>query len=109
VIAVCATPTTLASARYAQLKRQYAPGVTVLEPDCADWSSLIEHNEMNEARLRNGLQPVLDARADVIVLGCTHYHWIEDEIQRIAQGKARVMQPEQAVVGELKRVLSRLA
>ncbi len=109
VIAVCATPTTLASARYAELKRQYAPGVTVLEPDCADWSSLIEHNEMNEARLRNGLQPVLDARADVIVLGCTHYHWIEDEIQRIAQGKARVMQPEQAVVGELKRVLSRLA
>ena len=109
VIAVCATPTTLASARYAELKRQYALGVTVLEPDCADWSSLIEHNEMNEARLRNGLQPVLDARADVIVLGCTHYHWIEDEIQRIAQGKARVMQPEQAVVGELKRVLSRLA
>jgi len=46
VIAVCATPTTLGSARYAWLKDAYAEGVTVLEPDCADWPAMIEHNQI---------------------------------------------------------------
>ncbi len=108
-IAVCATPTTLASTRYAELKKLYASNITVLEPDCADWSQLIEHDEMNQARLREEIEPVLRAGADVIVLGCTHYHWIQDEIQRLAGKDTVVIQPEQAVVEELKRAIERLA
>ena len=38
VIAVCATPRTLQSQRYNWLKDEFAQGVTVLEPDCSDWS-----------------------------------------------------------------------
>ncbi|HET7320443.1 MAG TPA: aspartate/glutamate racemase family protein, partial [Candidatus Saccharimonadales bacterium] len=41
-IAVCATPTTLASSRYRELKEKYAEGVKVLEPDCSDWAYMIE-------------------------------------------------------------------
>lgn len=106
VIAVCATPTTLASERYNWLKGTYAAGVTVLEPDCSDWSSLIEHNQMNEAKIRQEIEPVLKRDADVIVLGCTHYHWIENEIKAIVKDRAKVIQPEAAVVAQLKRVLN---
>lgn len=106
VIAVCATPTTLASERYAWLKATYGNACTFVEPDCADWSALIERNEMTEARIRQEIEPALDQGADVIVLGCTHYHWIEDEIKAIARGKAEVIQPETAVVAQLKRVLN---
>lgn len=105
VAAICATPTTLASARYAWLKDTYGNGCTFIEPDCSDWSYLIEHNRMNEERIREGIEPALAAGADVIVLGCTHYHWIEEEIKLIAAGRARVLQPETAVVAQLKRVL----
>lgn len=105
VIAVCATPTTLASERYKWLKDTFAQGVTVLEPDCTDWSSLIEHNSMNQERLRSEIEPALKKSADVIVLGCTHYHWVEREIKAIARNRAIVMQPEAAVVRQLKRVL----
>src|SRR5690348_7793734 len=35
IITVCATPTTLASPRYAWLKQTYAQGIKVLEPDCS--------------------------------------------------------------------------
>lgn len=104
-IAVCATPTTLASNRYIQLKQQFAKGVEVLEPNCADWSRLIEDNTMNEARLRQEIEPAIDAGADVIVLACTHYHWIEQEIKALARGQAVVLQPEQAIVRQLRRVL----
>jgi len=106
IIAVCATPTTLASDRYAWLKDMYGGACTFLEPDCADWSYLIERNQMNEARIRQAIEPALQAGADVIVLGCTHYHWIEAEIAAIAAGRARILQPETAVVRQLRRVLN---
>lgn len=106
VIAVCATPTTLASERYAWLKTTYGQAYTFIEPDCADWSYLIENNRMNETRIREGIEPALAAGADVVVLGCTHYHWIETEIKAIAKDRAQVLQPEAAVVAQVKRVLN---
>lgn len=105
VITVCATPTTLASERYAWLKRTFGNACTFIEPDCSDWSSLIEHSQMNEKRLHQGLDEALGQGSDVIVLGCTHYHWIEQEVRRLAGPEVRVLQPEQAVVMQLKRVL----
>jgi glutamate racemase len=109
IIAVCATPTTLASARYAELKDQYARGITVLEPDCGDWPAMIEHKRVEEAAIADRINEVLDRGADVIVLACTHYHWIEDEIKELAADRAQVIQPEQAIIEELKRVLARLS
>lgn len=109
VVAVCATPATLASERYHELKHAHAKGITVIEPDCSDWSELIEHNHMNEEKLREDVTPSLSAGADVIVLGCTHYHWIEDEIKEIVGDRAIILQPEQAIISQLKRVLARLA
>lgn len=60
---------------------------------------------MNEAKIRQEIEPVLQQGADVIVLGCTHYHWIEEQIKTIAKDKATVIQPEMAVVAQVKRVL----
>lgn len=108
VIAICATPTTLKSERYAALKEEYAKNITVLEPDCADWSYLIENSAMNEQKIREQIEPALAANADVIVLACTHYHWIEEEIKAVAADRATVMQPEQPVVERLKHVIETL-
>lgn len=109
VIAVCATRATLHSTRYATLKQQYAEGITVLEPDCSDWAYLIEHSQMNEAKIRQDIEPAVAAGADVIVLGCTHYHWIEEEIKAIIAGRAMVLQPETAIVRRLATVLPQVA
>ena len=98
VITVCATPATLSSDRYAWLKRTYAGSCTVLEPDCADWASLIEQSALNETKIRANIEPALAAKSDVIVLGCTHYHWIEKEIEKIAGQNVTILQPEQAVI-----------
>ncbi len=108
VIAVCATPTTLASPRYEWLKKEYAEGVKVLEPDCGDWSAMIEQKRINEAVIADRINTILDEKADVIVLACTHYHWIEEEIKELSAGRAQVIQPEPAIIEQLKRVLGRL-
>lgn len=105
VIAVCATPTTLASPRYKELKNEFAQGITVLEPDCSDWAHMIEHNEVDDKKIEQRIGEMLGQGADVIVLGCTHYHWIEDKIKHIAAGRATVIQPEKAIVKRLKQIL----
>lgn len=105
VIAVCATPATLASKRYAELKSMYAKDIKVIEPDCSDWSYMIEHKSVDDHKIHSRVKEVLDRNADVIVLGCTHYHWIETKMKEITAGRAQVMQPEQAVIKQLAQVI----
>jgi glutamate racemase len=109
VITVCATPTTLASPRYQYLKKRYTRGIQVLEPDCHDWAYMIQHDEIDEAKIRGRLEDALGKNTDVIVLGCTHYHWIEEKIKVIADGRAQVIQPEPIIVQRLKQLLVQLA
>jgi len=109
IIAVCATPRTLSSQRYKWLKEEFAKGVKVLEPDCSDWAAMIETNSVNKERISAIVDDVCSQGADQIVLGCTHYHWIEDKIKEVAAGRAEVMQPEAPVIAQLKTVLSQLS
>ena len=105
-IAVCATPRTLSSERYAWLKAEYAQGVRVIEPDCSDWATMIENNRVEREKIAETIDNVISRNADVVVLGCTHYHWIEQLIKQIAAGRAEVIQPEQPTINQLKRVLA---
>lgn len=109
IIAVCATPRTLASERYHHLKEEYAKGIKVLEPDCSDWALMIENNSVERDKIAKTVEEVCAAHADVIVLGCTHYHWIEELIKEIAAGRAQVIQPEQPVIKQLQKVLEQLS
>lgn len=105
VIAVCATPTTLASKRYDILKRTYAKAIKVVEPDCSDWTQMIENNQLDLKEIYDRINTALQKGADVIVLGCTHYHWIEETIKKMVNGRAKILQPELPVIDQLKRVL----
>ena len=105
VITVCATPTTLSSKRYAELKEQFGKNITIIEPDCSDWAELIEQNAINEEKLRQDIEPSLQRGSDVIVLACTHYHWIESEITKLVGNSVTVLQPEDAIMTRLKVVL----
>jgi glutamate racemase len=108
VIAVCATPRTLSSERYKLLKQRYAASIKVLEPDCSDWSYMIETNTLDRKKIAKTIDYVCEKGADQIVLGCTHYHWIEEEIKELAKGRAEVLQPEKPVIKQLKTVLEQL-
>jgi glutamate racemase len=108
IIAVCATPRTLSSERYAWLKNEFAQGIEVLQPDCSDWAMMIENNSVEREKVAEQIENVVSKKADVIVLGCTHYHWIEELIKQIAAGRAAVIQPEKPVIEQLKRVLLQL-
>lgn len=108
VIAVCATPSTLASSRYKQLKRDFAKQVTVLEPDCSDWALMIESNQIDRQKIQDTVDAVCSQNADVIVLACTHYHWIEDIITEHASDRAVILQPEEMIINQVRDFLGKL-
>lgn len=108
IITVCATPATLGSGRYSWLKDTYAQGLTVLEPDCSEWAAMIESDQLDRQVIHAQMDESRKKGADVIVLGCTHYHWIEDIVRQESAGWATVLQPERPVIKQLRAVLARL-
>lgn len=96
-IAVCATPGTLASNRYKQLVATYGTHLDIIEPDCSDWAYLIENNQLNRLDIEATINQLCRHDADVIVLGCTHYHWIKSLINELVDGRAVVIEPSEAI------------
>lgn len=80
----------------------------MLEPDCSDWGYMIETHSVNRDKIAKIINDVCNDGADVIVIGCTHYLWIEKLIKELVADRAEVIQPEQAVIAQLKRVLQQL-
>ncbi len=106
-IAVCATPSTLRSNRYKQLLTTYGQHLNIIEPDCSDWAYLIENNQLNRQTIKRVITDTCERGADVIVLGCTHYHWIKDIINEMAAGRAVVIEPSEAIGRRLSALLEK--
>lgn len=105
-IAVLATPGTLKSHRYAELKRLWAAQLTVIEPDCSSWATLIERGELQRVDVHVAVHESLRWQADVIVIACTHYHWIKDRIQATAGPSVRVLEPSDAIGARIDSLLT---
>ena len=85
-IAIMATPATVASARLVHLLRRHAAATHVhLEP-CPGLAAAIEAGLLDGPRLDALIAPhcdaILRAGVDTVVLGCTHYGFVEAEIRR---------------------------
>jgi glutamate racemase len=96
-IAVLATPATLKSERYRELKAEWAPEMTVYEPDCASWAELIETGKTDDIPLESLIHDLLLEEVDVIVLACTHYHWLKPRIENIVDNRAVILEPSDAI------------
>ncbi len=106
IIAVCATPTTLNSEHFTQLVKTYADDCTIVTPDCRKWARMIEQNSLNESHIENVISEIKRSGADVIVLGCTHYHWIKEEIIALAGPSFTILEPSEAISRRVKELLA---
>ncbi len=104
-VAVCATPGTLNSHRYQALIAKYGKELTILEPDCSGWAYAIENDLVSRPMIEESIDTLCKQGADIIVLGCTHYHWIKDLITQVAGNRARVIDPSDAIGKRLTSLL----
>ena len=109
VIGVLATAGTLKGSKYLTTKGLYEDNVKIVEHVGKGFVELVESGELDgpqtEKVVRESLQPLLDEGADRIVLGCTHYPFLREVIQRIAGPSVQVIDPAPAVARHLKDVM----
>lgn len=109
VVGVLATAGTLSAPKYLNIKGQYADAVRIAESVGRGFVELVESLELDgphaEEVVRASLEPLLEAGADTIVLGCTHYPFLLPVMQRIAPRGVKFIDPAPAVARRLKDVL----
>jgi glutamate racemase len=112
-IGVLATSATLASERFARLVRAHAPTVEVLGQACPGLVECVEAGDVSGPETRRLVErhvvPLRDAGVDVLVLGCTHFPFIQAAIQDAAGPDVAIIDPAAAVARELARRLDRAA
>jgi glutamate racemase len=109
VIGVLATAGTLKASKYLNTKGLYENDVRIEEHVGEGFVQLVESLQLDgpeaERVVRASLQPLLDAGADTIVLGCTHYPFLLPVIRRVAGPGVQVIDPAPAVARQLMHIL----
>lgn len=109
VIGVLATAGTLKGSKYLTTKGIYEEDVRIVEHVGQGFVELVENGILDgplaEETVRKSLRPLLEAGADRIVLGCTHYPFLKDVIQRVAGPDVTVIDPAPAVARHLLDVM----
>lgn len=109
VIGVLATAGTLKGSKYLNTKELYEDNVRIEERVGQGFVELVERGVLEgpeaERTVRDSLQPLLDSGADRIVLGCTHYPFLKDVIQRLSGPSVQVIDPAPAVARHLLDVM----
>jgi glutamate racemase len=112
VIGVLATVGTLQSAQFAGLLEHYGQAVTVVTQACHGLVECIERGELETDNTRGllaeYLKPLLEARADTIVLGCTHYPFVRPLIEDIVGREVALIDTGAAVARQVQKRLLEL-
>ncbi len=111
VVGVLATPATVAGALYADVVQRFARHVKVIEASGEGLVAAVEAGQLDgpetEALLHRYLDPMMAAGVDTIVLGCTHYPFLEPAIRRIVGPAVSIVDPGPAIARQVERVLDR--
>ena len=109
VIGVLATAGTLKGSKYLATKGNFEDNCTIVEHVGRGFVELVERGALTgpeaEATVRESLEPLLEAGADTVVLGCTHYPFLLETLQKVAGPGIRFIDPAPAVARHLIYVM----
>jgi glutamate racemase len=109
VIGVLATATTLESAHLAALIERHTEYHEVVTSACPGWVEAVEagdlETEATRSLVRAHVQPLLQAGADTLVLGCTHFPFLRPLIEEVAGPAVQILETGLPVARQLQRQL----
>ena len=110
IIGVLATEGTLASDKFVDLKSRFDGKVEFITTPCPGLVEQIEQLQPDEQAITTLLDkyigPLLAKGVDTIVLGCTHYSFLTDQIRSVAGKDITIIDTDDAVARRLGSVLS---
>jgi glutamate racemase len=108
-VGVLATANTLHSAKFERLLASLQGDSTFICEAGSGLVPLIEQGDVSGPAVREKLAaflaPMLDAGADTLVLGCTHYPFLSDTIRELAGGRLALVDTGVAVARQVARKL----
>ena len=112
-VLVMATPATITQQRYNLLLDRLSCRDKVINMKCGGLVEIVEKGDFDSKDLNDYLEAKLSSlkgqRIDAIVMGCTHYSFISEKIERIAKqyvdGEAKIFDGMYGVVRYLKTTL----
>ena len=109
VIGVLATKGTLGGSLYNHTLNMFASNVDVIEMVGSGLVSLVESGKVSgfhvEELLKKYIVPMVEKNADCIVLGCTHYPFLKETIEKIAGKNVTIIDPAPAVARHLYKTV----
>ena len=109
-VGILATTRTLSSERYAQLLEKFTQTTDVYEQACTGLVEKVEQMQLEDqqtsALLIQYLKPLIEKNIDTIVLGCTHYPLLKEQIQTICGEQIHIIDTASAVTQEVNRKIS---
>lgn len=115
VVGVLATAGTLKATKYIDTRARWAQNVRIVEHIGQGFVELVEKGTTTgpeaDSTVRTSLMPLLDAGADMIVLGCTHYPFLSETISKVASEAypdrtIKIIDPAPAVARHLIEVMT---
>ena len=109
VIGVLATQGTFKGELYLRTLHKFAANTKVMEQIGTGLVELVESGNTATPEayqlLKTYLQPMIDAGADHVVLGCTHYPFLSETIKKIAGNSMNIVNPAPAIANRTKELL----
>ena len=109
-VGVIATPATFQGELFRRLVERFAANVELHTQVCPGLVEAVERGEFDSPRveglLHRYLDPMVDAGIDQLVLGCTHYPFLERAIRRVVGEGVALIDPAPAVARQVGRVLA---
>ena len=111
VVGVLATAGTFKGRLYLNTLARFSGDVKVIEHVGEGLVETVEKGVLDgpevEALVHRCIDPMLEAGADHIVLGCTHYPFLQPVIERLAGPSVTVVNPAPAVARQARRLLGK--
>lgn len=109
-VGILATEGTLRSSKFATLMERYGAGAEVFLQPCPGLVEQIERGALDSSATRSMLErfltPLLEKKIDTVVLGCTHYPFVQPLIETIVGAHIQVIDTGPAVARQVERLLN---
>jgi len=108
-IGILATKGTLSSKLFSKTSELYSKNINIIEVVGNGLVSLIEQGKQNSTEIKELLskllKPMLDAKIDYLVLGCSHYPYLVPALKEILPAGVTIIDSGEAVARQTKKVL----
>lgn len=110
VIGVLATAATLSGEQFKGTSAKYSDKVRILSAVGLGFVELVEAGEQDSDKaiqtVSRILEPIIEQGADKIVLGCTHYPFLQDTMNKIIAGRdVEIIDPAPAIEKRVETLL----